>query len=142
MIPYDDDDVHSLALMVWKEARNQSSVGMTAVGWVAVNRVGAPGFAGTLHDVIYGKNQFTSMSVPSDPQFNLEPVEGNITWEAAKEIAGAILADDPGCPDPTNGARWYANLKTSTSPWFFTNIVERSDLHPVTATLGAHTFFA
>jgi spore germination cell wall hydrolase CwlJ-like protein len=43
---------------------------MNAVAHVIFNRIGAPGFAGTLHEVIYGKNQFSSMSISTDPEYN------------------------------------------------------------------------
>jgi hypothetical protein len=43
---------------------------MNAVAHVIFNRVGAAGFAKTLHEVIYGKNQFSSMSVCTDPEYN------------------------------------------------------------------------
>ncbi len=137
MVAYDDNDKHSLGLCAWKEARNQTIIGMRAVMSVILNRVGAPGFAHTLHDVIYGKNQFTSMSVPSDPEFNLEPSGG--MWDAAQALADQVL--DGSLPDNTNGAHYYANLRTATSGWFFDHIVSRPDEHPVTATIGAHTFY-
>jgi spore germination cell wall hydrolase CwlJ-like protein len=44
---------------------------MNAVAHVIFNRIGAPGFAATLHEVIYGKNQFSSMSISTDPEYNL-----------------------------------------------------------------------
>lgn len=138
MVTYDDDDKHSLAVMGWKEARGQGLLGMRATMCVAKNRVGAPGFAHALHDVIYGKNQFTSMSVPSDPEFNLEP--SGPMWDGAQLLAGQVL--DGAVPDPTNGARYYANLKTmDQGGWFARNISGRPDLHPHVATIGAHDFY-
>jgi len=137
---YDGDDVRSLALCAWKEARGEGMQGMDAVMAVCINRVGAPGFGKTLHDVIYGKNQFTSMSVPSDPEFNLAPMSDDPHFVMALRGARELL--DGTLPDPTNKAHWYANLKNITSGWFVRNIVNNPALHPITARIGHHTFFA
>jgi spore germination cell wall hydrolase CwlJ-like protein len=148
---YDDNDVHSLALCAWKEARGEGKDGVWAVMWVIKNRVGHPGFAHTLHDVIYGKNQFTSMSVPSDPEFNLEPKDDDEIWQSCRLQAAAVLGGgEVGCvndgsqeflPDPTKGAHYYANLHNCTSGWFHDNIVLNTHDHPITAQIGRHTFF-
>jgi len=137
---YDENDVQSLATCAYKEARGEGVAGMDAVMAVCINRVGAPGFAKTLHDVIYGKNQFTSMSVPTDPEFHMyidqtEPLFV-IALRGARDLLAGVLKD------PTNGARWYANLKNVTSGWFWTHIVGDPKQHPITARIGRHTFFA
>ena len=75
MATYDQDDLNNATLCVWKEARGDGPLAMTAVAHVIFNRVGAPGFADTLHDVIYGKNQFSSMSISTDPEYNLAAPE-------------------------------------------------------------------
>jgi spore germination cell wall hydrolase CwlJ-like protein len=143
-VNYDQNDIHSLALCAWKEARGESQPqGCDAVMYVIVNRVGQPGFARDLHGVIYGKNQFTSMSVPSDPEFNLQPKDGDTTFQACLDAASSILAnvDNPDRIDITRGAHYYANLHTCTSGWFHDHIVLDSHNHPVTAQIGRHTFF-
>jgi N-acetylmuramoyl-L-alanine amidase len=138
VIAYDDNDKHSLALCAWKEARGQGLIGMRAVMCVIKNRVGKPGFAHTLHDVIYGKNQFTSMSVASDPEFNLEP--SGPVWPGAQLLASQVL--DESLPDNTNGAHYYANLDTmDKGGWFERNILGQPGTHPLTATIGAHSFY-
>jgi len=152
----DEHDIHSAALCAWKEARGEGATGMLAVLNVLKNRVGFTGFASTLHDVIYGKNQFTSMSVAKDPQFNLEPKEDDESWsyssKAAQEIFGAqkdisvadpsaVLAESEFSKDITNGAHFYANLHTmDKGGWFERNIV-LSRTHHITAQIGKHTFF-
>jgi len=136
---YDDNDVHSLALVGWKEARGEGITGIRAVMHVVLNRVGAVGFAHTLHDVIYGKNQFTSMSVPSDPEFNLSPQPSDVLFAGCISLAKAILSGTDA--DCTNGAHYYANLKTATSGWFYNHIVNDHIGHPQTAVIGHHTFF-
>lgn len=139
--PFDSDDQHSLALVGWKEARGQGGYGLQAVMCVACNRVGTPGFPKTLHDVIFEKNAFSSMSRPADPQFNLEPQPDDLTWRGAVTIAGQILAGV--LADPTKGAKYYANLKNvDPHGWFARNIVARPDIHPETAVILDHTFYA
>ena len=139
MIPYDTNDLHSMTLCMWKEARGDGLYACRAVGWVIFNRVGKPGFAHTLHDVIYGKNQFSSMSIPSDPEFNLQPAPGDQLFSGCMALAlGILQGEDTDC---TNGALWYGNLKTATSGWFFRTIVNDPTNHPVLATIGKQTFF-
>lgn len=138
---FDENDIHSAALCAWKEARGEGLEGMEAVLCVLRNRVGAPGFAKTLHDVIYGKNQFTSMSVPSDPEFNLVPTELDERWSHAKQLAEIIFGQNSF--DITNGAHYYANLHTmDKNGWFYRNIVLKPTEHPLTVQIGKHTFFA
>jgi spore germination cell wall hydrolase CwlJ-like protein len=141
----DRDDIHSAALCAWKEARGEGVDGMCAVLWVLKNRLGAPGFARKLHDVIYGKNQFSSMSVPSDKQFNLKPEDDDPVFPAAMKMAATVFGGqfkDSSLDDPTRNAHFYANLhEISTDGWFYKDIV-LSQEHPVTAQIGHHTFFA
>lgn len=132
-------DTELLALTLWKEARGEGPTGCQAVGSVIKNRVGFPGFAHTLRQVILGPNQFTSMSVESDPEFNLSPSANDSMYPVCQSIATDTLSGVSG--DITHGAHYYANLVETTSGWFFRNIVQRPDLHPPTATIGKHTFF-
>jgi spore germination cell wall hydrolase CwlJ-like protein len=137
----DQDDIDSLALVGWKEARGEVAAfgidSVRAVMHTICNRVGTPGFAHTLHDCIYGKNQFTSMSVPSDPEFNLQPPDGDAIFAQCLSLAENILSDT----DNTGGAHYYANLQTMTSGWFERVIVDDPVNHPQTVVIGHHTFF-
>jgi len=137
---YDADDRHSVALCAWKEARGEGQEGMRAVMHVIVNRAGHPGFAADVHGVVYGKNQFTSMSVPSDPEFNLEPKSDDLQFSYCSGIADSVLSGDD--PDPTNGAHYYDNPRTATSGWFSRVIVGQPQLHPLTASIGRQNFYA
>lgn len=136
---FSETDANDLALVTWREARGEGVEGCRAVMHVIKNRVGTPGFAHTLHDVIYGKNQFTSMSVSNDPEFNLQPDPNDITYKACLQLAANIVSGND--TDITHGAHYYANLKNTTSGWFFRNIVNDPVNHPVTTTIGHHTFF-
>jgi Cell Wall Hydrolase/Recombination endonuclease VII len=136
---YDQNDVDNLALVTWKEARGEGVEGCRAVMHVIVNRVGAKDFPPTLHGVIYQRNAFTSMSVSSDPEFNLIPNTNDAIYVSCQALALLVLAGSD--EDITKGAHYYANLKNTTSGWFFRNIVNNSTEHPITATIGHHTFF-
>jgi spore germination cell wall hydrolase CwlJ-like protein len=132
-----------LAECVYKEARGEGLEGMEAVAHVIVNRTKA--WKQTLTKTILGKNQFSCMSVPSDPQFGKpcpakDDPQGKL-WAAAQEMVERILGEMPP-PDPTGGALYYANLKTmDKGGWFERNIVRKPDLHPVTVKVKNHTFF-
>lgn len=130
-------DQELLAECLYKEARGEGEAGMLAVGCVIRNRVNS-GW-GDWHHVITAKNQFSSMSVPSDPQYGLQPPESP-SWSTAQRLAEIIYNGDS--EDVTNGALYYANLKTATSGWFFNSIVKNPTIHPPTATIGRHSFFA
>jgi|SRR6516164_1427240 hypothetical protein len=69
---------------------------MNAVGHVIFNRIGAPSFAGTLHQVIYGKNQFSSMSISTDPEYKRAAPSvtdrEHASYVAAKDIVNAVAA--------------------------------------------------
>jgi N-acetylmuramoyl-L-alanine amidase len=144
MLEYDANDLQSMELCVWKEARGQGQIGMRAVAHVIKNRVGAPGFAKTLHGAIYMKNQFTSMSVTSDAEFNLIPPPGDVQFAYCVSLCPQVLNGDD--PDPTDGAHYYENPKTANSPWFTRVIAGPDGLgtegHALTASIGSQKFYA
>ena len=133
-----DDEL--LALCAWREARGEGEAGIVGVMNTICNR--ARDWKWTIQHVILDHNQFTSMSVASDPEFNLFPVEGDPVYAQCLDQARQVLASK-GQDDNTNGSHWYANLKhISENGWFDRNIVQHEDLHPVTAVIGGHTFYA
>ena len=138
LLEIDTDDLHNAELCAWKEAEGEGAIGMRCVLHVIRNR--AARWGKSIHDVIYQKNQFTSMSVPSDKRYNVKPPATLDTWITAQQIAPQVLSGDDW--DITQGALYYANLATTTSGWFHDNIVARPDLHPDLLTQGHHTFFA
>jgi spore germination cell wall hydrolase CwlJ-like protein len=135
------DDLDNLCLCAWREARGEGEDGLRAVMHVIVNRAKAWYHArqDPLHDTIYAKNQFTSMSVSSDPEYSLMPLVGDPQYAYCLGIAPDVLAETD--PDLTNGARYYANLKYVTSGWFITSIVNCPETHPQTAVVGQQTFY-
>lgn len=116
---------------------------MRAVMHVVKNRAGFPGFASTLHGVIYGKNQFTLMSVPSDPEFNLEPATADPQYTYCQSVAAAVLNGTDA--DPTGGAHYYENAATATSGWFSRVIAgpdgKGTPEHPFTTQIGHQRFY-
>ena len=140
MLSYDDEDLHSVCLCAWKEARGDGQDAMRAVMHVIKNRVGAPGFKDTIHDVVYGKNQFTSMSVPSDPEFNLEPKDGDKQFEFCDGIVESVFNGTD--EDLTKGARYYDNPRTATSGWFERAIVQDPINHPFLTKIGKQDFYS
>jgi N-acetylmuramoyl-L-alanine amidase len=150
----DTNDKGSLKLVAWKEARGDGLGACNLVMHVCLNRVGKTGFPATLHDVIYQKNAFTSMSVPSDPEFNLDPTDPSIAlingretisyqiWKQLQYVVDNIEGDD----DATKGALYYQNPKTANSTWFARNIagLDGKGLpnHPLLLTYMHHSFYA
>jgi spore germination cell wall hydrolase CwlJ-like protein len=135
----DEDDLHSVALCAWKEARGDGITAMDAVMHVIANRVGTPGFASDVHGVVYGKNQFTSMSVPSDPEFNLEPKVGDSLFNyCMSKVAFVMNGTDQ---DLTMGACYYDNPATATSGWFLRVIVNDTVNHPFLIKIGKQNFY-
>lgn len=141
MVTLDQDDISNLALCAWKEARGDGDEAMQAVMHVIFNRVGTPGFAHTIHDVIYGKNQFSSMSISTDPEYNLKPEDGDPQYAYCLQIANEIQTD----PDPTLGAHYYENAATATSGWFGRVIAgpdgNGTAGHAFTVQIGHQTFY-
>ncbi len=135
---YDQNDIDLFCLCVWRESRGEGFDGMDAVAHVIVNRVGFPGFAHTLHDVIMGKNQFTSMS-PTDPEYKIHPQIGDVQNGYLHHMI-PLLLQAPG-DDPTLGAHYYADLRDTTSGWFFEHIVQDTVNHPHTVKIGHHDFY-
>jgi len=139
MIVYDQDDAANVALCAWKEARGDGQEAMRAVMHVIANRVGAIGFPADVHRVVFAKNQFTSMSVSSDPEFNLTPQDGDIQYAYCAMLVEYVLRGED--PDPTCGAHYYYNPRTVTSGWFTRVIVGDPEHHPHVATIGKQEFY-
>ena len=54
-----DDEIETLARLVYLEARGESATGQQAVAEVVLNRVLSPSFPNNVYDVIYQSGQFT-----------------------------------------------------------------------------------
>lgn len=131
-----------LATVAWKEGRGEISkfgeTSILAIMHVIVNRSDA--WDQSVEHVILGPNQFTSMSVPTDSQYNLLPPEADPAYQVILADAHDVLAGLS--VDPTDGALYYANLDhIQPGGWFERHIVNDPNRHPVTVRIGHHTFF-
>lgn len=138
-----DEDIQSTALCAWKEARGEGNEGILAVLCVLKNRISNPGFADNIHDIVYGKNQFSSMSIPSDPEFNLQPKPDDSVWQNCLDDASTVL--NGSVDDVTGGACYYANLRWAKSGWFARVISGPDGMgtpeHPMTKDIGQQRFY-
>lgn len=116
---YSSSDFNLLARVISAEARGESYSGQVAVGAVILNRVEHPSFPDTLSGVIYQKGAFTCLN---DGQF----------YEAVADSAYSAARDAINGLDPSGGAIYYYNPKTSTSKWILSR--------PVITTIGRHRF--
>lgn len=117
------EDEYLLAKLITAEAEGEPYEGQLGVGAVVVNRVKSPNFPNTIREVIYQKNQFSSL--PKLPQ--TVP-----TAEALRAAREAIRGKDP-----VNGALFFYNpaLSSLEGLRFFAT----ANLQ-VTARIGNHIF--
>jgi len=85
-------------------------VAMNSVAHMIFNRGGAAGLTKTLHEVIYGKNQFSSMSICTDPEYNLGAPSVTDREYASYTVVTSIVkaVAERTDSDPTNGALYCA----------------------------------
>ena len=116
-----NDMVDLLARLINGEARGETYQGQVAVGAVVLNRVKSAKFPNTITGVIYQEGQFSCIK---DGQFDKPIDKASTIYKAAKEaINGA---------DPSNGALFFYNPKTTKSKWLFSLKTVK--------TIGSHVF--
>lgn len=117
------EDIELLARLIHAEARGEDDIGKLAVGAVILNRLASDRFPDSIREIIYQKTNGVYQFTPvSNGTINMEPSEAAI--KAAQEaIEGK---------DPTSGALFFYNPKTSTDNWIRTL--------PVTRVIGNHVF--
>ena len=113
------NDLNLLTRLIYSEARGEPYSGQVAVGAVVLNRVRSSSFPNTIAGVIYQKGAFTAVD---DGQINLSPNE------TAKKAAQDALNGW----DPSYGAIYYFNPKTTTNSWIWSR--------PQTVVIGNHRF--
>lgn len=132
-----------VSLCAWREARGEGENGMRGVIHVIGNRVAA-WYSTQIepwHYAIYLHGQFTSMSSPEDPQYQLFPKADDPQYLYCQQVAPLIVAGKD--YDLTNGALYYANLaEIPKGGWFDKYIVQHPETHPVLAVIAHTTFFA
>jgi hypothetical protein len=142
-LPYDQDDLDAAALCAWREERSNGIEGMRVVlhniALRAERWYGATSEA--IHTAIFAKNQFSSMSRSSDPQFHLLPAAVDQRYKQALALAPEVF--DGIDPDVTNGALYYANLASiDQGGWFARHIVGDPAQHPEVAKIRDITCYA
>lgn len=129
-----------VALCCWREDREDLYPGMIAVGQVINNRAKAGWFHGNAYQNVVAENQFSSMTVPTDPQLNDYPL--NSETEFLKLLANMDNLFENELIDKTDGALYYADLSAVSSGWFRNEILNNPGEHPRLAIIGRTTFFA
>lgn len=132
-----------LAMCAWKEARGEQEEGCLAVMHVIYNRMKS--WRQTIQHVILGPNQFSSMSIPSDPQYKtgMDPHDAVYSDPLYRKLltdGGSILNGTN--DDETNGALYYANLDDiEKGGWFERCILDDPARHPLLVKIEHHSFF-
>jgi hypothetical protein len=115
-------DVILLARLIFAEAGNHFSTGkaMEGVAWATANRVGAPGFPETLHDVIHQPKQFAVGGKQWDKAADPSSLTGDDAraYTRALDVAKGVLSRN--IPDPTEGAQFFYSSPDGRIPgvWF------------------------
>jgi len=112
-------DVQLLAKLIYAEARGEIYRGKVAVAAVVLNRVDDARFPNTISGVIYQPKQFTCVS---NGAINNTPNEECL--RAARDALNGV--------DPSGGALFFFNAKTTSSSWNATR--------KVITVIGNHTF--
>jgi spore germination cell wall hydrolase CwlJ-like protein len=115
-----------LARLGFSEAPSEGPVGQAAVMWVALNRVGGRGFAGTLEGVIYQRNQFVAVNKNPRSLWNrfLDPWSLPYDLRRARDQALDVAAGvtEGRIVDLTSGRTFFHS--GPPSPWFQKRIGE------------------
>lgn len=127
-----------LALTAYREARGDGENACLAVMSVIMNRKRANDHK-SVQEIICGQNQFSSISVHSDPETVVYPHPNEPIFLFCLNRADGIYNGTDN--DLTHGAQYYYNPSTATSPWFEEHIVHDPVNHPPTVNIGRQSFF-
>ena len=132
---------------IWREARHESQEGQLAVVHVINNRSNKQ--KKSYYEIVTASMQFSSMTYKADLQLALYPNITDLIFHQICGIVDVVFAQKDISPgdseqnalfsDPTNGATFYRNPKTSTSIWFDNAI--RDGKLVKTVTIGNHDFY-
>lgn len=129
-----EKDVECLARNIYYEARGEGIAGMSAVGYVTVNRTEAKGFpstiCGVVHDKRYAKGRtFCQFSwVCKRPKGAVQPA----SYQQAREVAIKVLQREIRNPI---GKALYFHERSIRRPSF-------AQAHNYVASVGNHKFFS
>ena len=109
------DDIVFTALVLWREARGEPTVGKVAVVHSILNRVHRPKWWGkTLMEVLFKRLQYSSVTDPNDKQLVIWPVK-NPLWEECKTISYDVIYGKLANPVP--GADSYHDISIPSPYW-------------------------
>ncbi len=124
-----------VALCAWREMRGDLYQGMSAVVHVIHNRQVAGMFRSHLDEDVTGKNQFSSMTIPGDPNLVKYPGDDK---NFLKILENLDMILEGKAFDITGGSLYYGVIADITSGWFQKEIVEKRQR---TVQIGRTTFF-
>lgn len=116
---FSNNEIRLIANAVHGEARGEPYVGQVAVAAVILNRLENAAFPDSVSGVIFEPRAFTAVA------------DGQI-WLQPNETSRKAVLDAMNGWDPTDGAIYYFNPDTATSPWIWTR--------PQIKTIGNHIF--
>lgn len=132
---------------VWREARHESQEGQLAVAHVIKNR--AKKQNKSFYEIVTASMQFSSMTYKADLQLSFYPSLMDFGFKWICSMVDTMVHNSTISPgdseqnawfnDPTEGATFYRNPKTSTSEWF-DNAIKNGKLVK-TVTIGNHDFY-
>jgi hypothetical protein len=106
------------ALVLWREAQNQSEQTMTAVAWSIRNRVMTKNWFGVGYvGVITHPWQYSSFNA-NDPNSRKYPTAGDVSFKKCMRVATAVYQNEQpdGPVDPTQGAVSYYDKSLDSNP--------------------------
>ena len=108
-----DSEISCLAMNIYHEARNQSTLGQIAVGFVTINRMKSEQFPDTICEVITEAKTWNGKPIKNKCQFSWfcngvsDSPKNTTAYLTALGIATALLDPENSIDDPTNGSLWY-----------------------------------
>ena len=105
-----------LALVLWREARGASDECKTAIAYSVLNRVEHPKWWGTtVQDVLFKREQYSSMTHKGDVQLATWPISKEESWLRCIYIASDVI--DKVVMNPTTGADSYYDTSIDEPEW-------------------------
>lgn len=106
-----------LALMIWREARGESTEARVAVGYTVLERIKSKaGWWGSdVLSVLFCKWQYSSLTDPRDQQLTLWPRSDQQAWRQCLDIADVVLSGTVNNPAP--GADSYFDISIKAPNW-------------------------
>lgn len=129
-----------VAVCCWRENREDGYYGQIAIGHVINNRAKAGWFGGNQYMNVVAKDQFSSMTIPDDPQLDKYPLESDTEFQKVLANIDALFENE--LLDRTGGALYYADLSfIQENGWFQREIIDKPNEHERLAVIGRTTFF-